>query len=91
MTNSPTRPKWDQFSPTEDAPAVDAVAINLAGDTDLSNTPFRALWVGVSGNVKIKTLAGNIVTFVGVQGVFPVAGTVVYSSGTTATDIAALF
>lgn len=51
------------------------------------------LYVGVTGDVKVKTAAGNDVVFTGVPaGSFmPVQVTQVFATGTTATNIVALW
>jgi len=50
------------------------------------------LYVGVSGNIKVTTTSSNEVTFVGVPvGFFPVQVLKVWVTGTTATDIIALW
>ena len=51
------------------------------------------LYVGVAGDVKVKTAAGNDVVFTGVPaGSFmPVQVTQVFATGTTATNIVALW
>ena len=51
------------------------------------------LYIGGFGNLKVETVGGDLITFVGVNGgsFFPVQVTKVYSTGTTATDIIALW
>lgn len=73
-------------------PAIDAAAVTPHDTNDLTFTT-KAIFVGGAGNLKVKTLVGNDVTFTGVT-----AGTVlqihaqrVYSTGTTATNIVAMF
>lgn len=68
-------------------PAVQYEAIT-PNDSGAHN--FRALYVGVEGNVRVLSPNGNTVTFVGVQGILPVQVTRVLSTGTTATDIVGL-
>jgi hypothetical protein len=71
--------------------AIDALEIDVSSsDADLDRTA-RGLWVGTSGDVSLVTLAGNTVTFVGVSGLLMVQTKKVLTSGTTATDIVALF
>lgn len=59
-------------------------------DTNIQR--FRALWVGGAGNVKLRTVDGSDVTFTGVtqDSYLWVKGDIVYSTGTTATNIVAL-
>ena len=51
------------------------------------------LYVGGSGNLKVDTIGGDTITFTGVLGgsFFPVNVKRVYSTGTTATSIVALW
>ena len=50
------------------------------------------LYVGVAGDLKVRTVAGDDVVFVGMQaGFFPVNVLRVFATGTTATDIVALW
>ncbi len=76
-------------------PAYDAVAISLASTDDALATrgPCDAIYIGGSGDLVIKTLAGRTVTFVGVEGgsVLPVGASTVVKTGTTATNLLALY
>jgi hypothetical protein len=75
---------------TEDGPAYDAVAVTPSDTTDLHNV--RALYIGTTGDIAIVTIGGASVTFANVPvGFFPVRCTKVKSTGTTATDIVALY
>jgi|TARA_R110000868_G_scaffold240837_1_gene495390 hypothetical protein len=51
------------------------------------------LYIGGFGDLKVLTVGGDLITFVGVNGgtFFPVQVTMVYSTGTTATGIIALW
>jgi hypothetical protein len=51
------------------------------------------LYVGGFGDIKVDTVGGDLITFVGVNGgtFFPVQVLRVYATGTTATDIIALW
>lgn len=50
------------------------------------------LYVGVAGNLRVKMASGKVVTFIAMQvGFIPLHVTQVYSTGTTATDIVALW
>lgn len=62
-------------------------------DTDLVvNGVCRALYIGVSGDVKITTADDTDVTFKAVPvGVLTVQAKRVWATGTTATDIVALY
>lgn len=61
-----------------------AIDISVADHT----INFDALYVGVSGNVKITKFNGDTVTYNDVPvGWMPVAGTKVFKAGTTATNL----
>lgn len=71
-------------------PATKGVAVTPGTTTFQSN--FRSLYVGTGGDI-VVTMAGTDVTFANVpDGTFlPVEGSDVKSSGTTASDIVALY
>ena len=72
-------------------PAYDGAAVTTSDSTDLTNSA-RALYIGATGDVKVKTWGGNVLTFVAVPiGFFPVSVTRVFATGTTATSIIALW
>ena len=73
-------------------PADNAAAVTPNDSSDLTNTA-RALYVGGTGNVKVDTAAGDTVTFSSVPAgaIIPVRVKRVYSTGTTATNIVALY
>jgi hypothetical protein len=53
---------------------------------------FRSLYIGVTGNVAIRMPSGASVTFSAVPvGIFNVQGDQVLATGTTATNIVALY
>lgn len=63
------------FTPT----LADVVTVDPAG-------PFRAVWVGVAGNLVIVDYSGTAHTFVGVPiGLHPLGGIRIQSTNTTAT------
>ena len=71
--------------------AIDAAAINPSDATELP-VPCRAIYVGASGDLKIKTLGGNEVCFPGVPaGIFTIGARQVFLTGTTATNLIALY
>jgi hypothetical protein len=78
------------FSVTPDSVAHIAFPITKS-DTDLA-APIRALYVGSSGNVKIKDGVGGTVTFVNVASgsILPVMCTCVFSTDTTAGNFVGL-
>ena len=55
--------------------------------------PTRAVYVGVSGDLRVDSMDGNQVTFVGLAAgmVHPIRCTRVYATGTTATDIVGIY
>ncbi len=70
-------------------PAQDAFAVT---PSDTGGISARALYIGVSGDVKIDTAAGSAITFSNAVGgtILPIRATRVYSTGTTATGIVGL-
>ena len=73
-------------------PAKLAYDANLSDTADLTNGICRALYIGVTGNVKVTMPDGTAVTFTGAPvGVLPVKARRVWSTGTTATNIVALY
>ena len=79
------------YASTESSPARNAVAVTPSNDTDLPN-PAKALWVGQIGDVSVDTVGGQTaVVFKNCIGVLPVTAVRVRATGTTATDIVALY
>jgi len=74
------------------APVESAVAVS---PNDSENLPVvaRGLYVGGGGNLSVTMPRGNTVSFLGVPGgsFFPVNVARVNATGTTATDIVALY
>jgi hypothetical protein len=66
--------------------------VNIPAVTGGSNNGC-VLYVGGYGDVKVDTIGGDTVTFVGINGgtFFPVQVLRVYATGTTATNIIALW
>ena len=66
------------------SPATGASAVTVSDATPDPAGPFRGLWVGAAGSVKVTTRDGDDVTFVGVPAgtVLPVAVSRVWSTGT---------
>lgn len=81
FTNGPT-------SPT----AFDGAAITPSDTVDLP-APARAIYVGGAGNISLITLKGTTLTFQGLLAgqILPVAAARVRATGTTATNLIALF
>lgn len=78
------------FSVTPDSAASFCFSITPADS--LLQQPARALYIGGTGNVRIKDGAGGDVTFnnVAAGSILPVMATQVYSTNTTATNIIGL-
>lgn len=76
----------------EDAPAKDLVAPTKHDSDNDPNGPFRAIYCGGSGDVKITTLAGTDVTIVDLAAgvLHPIGCKRIWSTGTTATDLLAV-
>lgn len=72
-------------------PSDTASIPNVANPDGINNG--CALYIGGPGNIKVKTAGGDVITFVGVFAgqFFPVNVTQVFATGTTATDIIALW
>lgn len=70
------------------APALHGAAVT---PSDSTAVVCRALYVGTSGNIKVTTGGGDVLTFNNVPvGILPVSCTLVWAA-TTATDIIALW
>lgn len=71
--------------------ATDLVPITPSDTTDLAEACW-AIYVNVSGDIRIKTLRGTIVTLSAVPvGVLPVGASRVYATGTTASNLLAVY
>ena len=83
---------WTDDRSEEWIPAYNAVEVTPNDGVDLTSTT-RALYVGVGGDVKVDMHGTGTVTFVGVSAgsLLPVRVDRVYSTGTTATSIVALW
>ncbi len=80
-----------QYSPTFPMFPGDAAEVTLSDNFDLP-TP-AVVYVGVSGAVKVTTAQGSTVTFAGVPAgfVLPLQVRRVWSTGTTASSLVAIF
>jgi len=76
----------------KDEPATRAY-VPTKHDTNDITTVSRGIYVGGSGDVKVKTIGGDTVTFVGVPAgtVLPVRAKQVFNTGTTATSLLVLY
>jgi hypothetical protein len=73
-----------------DGPATGAVAVTPSDATVIPVT--RGLYIGVTGNVTVRTAKGETVLFTAVPvGVLPVCVDQVHNTGTAATNIVALY
>lgn len=74
-----------------DAPGIDAAAVTKSDATVLNET--RGIYVGGAGDVAVRMISGNSVTFVGVQAgtLLPIRVDKVLSTGTNATSIVAIY
>lgn len=83
--------KFETFRSGLESPAYGASAVTASNDTDLP-TVSRSLFIGGSGNLVVDMAAGGTVTFTNVQvGILPVRVKRVRATGTTATNIVALW
>ena len=72
------------------APASGGAAITPHDTNEI--IPTRALYIGVSGHVKVTTVEGIDLTFSNVPvGILPVRCKKVFSTGTTATNIVSMW
>ena len=77
---------------SDSSSANTVVAVTPADGADLPNGTCRALLVGTAGNAKITDASGNASTSVPLQaGYNPIKVARVWSTGTTATGIFALY
>lgn len=78
--------------PGLDAPAQHAAAVTPSDSTDLT-TSARSLYIGVSGDVTLDTVGGEttILFKAAPVGILPVRAQRVRATGTTATNIVALW
>lgn len=74
------------------APAANAAAVTPHNTDELTHVT-RGIYVGGTGNLKVTTLGGQETTFTAVPvGTFlPVRAKIIWSTGTTATSIVALW
>jgi hypothetical protein len=71
--------------------AFEAAAVTLSDSTELA--PTRSLYIGAGGNLKVTTAYGTDVTFSNVVAgsILPIQVTKVWSTGTTAANVIALY
>jgi hypothetical protein len=73
-------------------PASNAAAVSVHDVNELDAVP-RAIYVGGAGDMKVTMYGGEEVTFVGVAGgtVLPIRVKKIFSTGTSATNMIALW
>ena len=83
---------FENFETGLTSPVENSLAVTPNDGTDLSTTT-RALWVGVAGDINIDTKGGGTVTLknVAAGSLLPFRVSRVWATGTTATDIVALW
>jgi hypothetical protein len=88
----PSSDTFSRFRTLPVDPATSAAAVTPHNTNDLTYVT-RALYVGTGGDVKVNMADSGTVTFVGVPTgtTLAVRASRVYSTGTTATDIVALW
>lgn len=91
--SSPTLVRYHRRA-KDTAPACDGAAVTPSDTVDLTIKPTRGLWVGGGGNVAVLMSAlGTSLVFqnVGAGVLLPISVTRVLTTGTTATNILALY
>jgi len=85
-------PYRELFPLKVNSPAEHAAAVTPADDTDLEYAS-RALYIGVTGDIKVDMVGGEeAVTFSNVPVcIFPIRVERIYSTDTTATNIVSLW
>lgn len=74
-----------------DSPACNAAPVTPDDSSDLP-VAARSLYVAATGDLRITTVGGDMVTFTGVPaGILPVRIARVHATGTTATGIIAIW
>ncbi len=77
---------------TDTGTGRDARSVTLSDTELVPNGVCRALYVGTTGDVKVTTADDTDVTFTAVPvGILPVQAKRVFSTGTTASNIVALY
>ena len=80
------------LSINEPGPSAVRVAVTPSDTVDLPDGPCRGIHCNVAGDVKMTDLAGNAVVMTLLAGVpYAYACTRIWSTGTTATGIRALY
>lgn len=78
-----------------DSPGFNAEAIPVSGSSGSIHltTVSRGIYIGTSGDLRVRTLGGQDVLFTGVVGgtLLPIRITEVFNSGTTASGLVSLY
>jgi hypothetical protein len=76
-----------------ESPVRDGEAINISSADHRPTSITRAIWVGTGGNLKVTTDGGTALTFVNVQDgtLLPVQSRLIWQTGTTASNMLALW
>lgn len=91
----PIKDQWAPVSPSLSDPAYSAASVSVSDSSDLDRLP-RALYIGVEGDVRVLGIDDDdseVLVFKNVPAgtVLPFRARRILSTGTTATDIVALF
>ena len=88
----PAADKFSRHETMDYSPATNAVAVTPHNSNELTYVT-RGLYIGTSGDVKVTMHDSGTVTFVGVPGgvILPIRATIVFATGTSATNIIALW
>lgn len=73
--------------------AKDGMAITPSDSTDLMMSPTTGLYVGVTGDVKVTLYSGAVITLTSLASgiIHPIAVRRVWATGTSATNILAVY
>lgn len=79
---------YDRQAPSLTSPPIFAAPVTPDDATDL---PFvaRAIYVGTAGDLRVRTVEGDEVTYVNLSGTKVLRVARVFATGTTASDIVA--
>lgn len=71
----------------------DGLSVTPSDTTDLSKGASKGIYLGVAGNVKVDLASGATITFtsLGSGMIHPISAKRIYATGTTATNIVAVY
>lgn len=81
---------FSKFTTGLTSPAKNAAEVVPNNSVDLT-TYSRGLIIGVAGTIKVDTVGGNTVTITAVAGILPIRVKRVYATGTSASNIVAIW